>query len=139
MRRPVAVLAVTGALITPSVAVAQSTMAPSSPPAVRPAAPKIHIGPSRLRIGILGRVPVRIRCPGTAVRHCTGMLSLGTGAGKRFLVPAGRSSVVSVKLAPRIRQRVRGGSVRLRVQVSVADAVSATREIDAPLTLLRRR
>ncbi|HEX5910965.1 MAG TPA: hypothetical protein VFY44_10750, partial [Thermoleophilaceae bacterium] len=79
----------------PAPAVAQPPMQPppapsSSPlqPAVRPAAPKsagpkVRIGPARLRIGILGRVPVRIRCPRTAVRHCTGVLSLGAGTRAR--------------------------------------------------------
>jgi len=128
----------------PAPAVSQAPLAAPAPvpparPAVRrkAAGPKVTIGPRRVKVGRNGVATLRVRCSAKAVRRCTGTLTIN-GKRIRISIRSGNTKVVRVKVARRVRNRLKARSVRLQASVKVADQSSAAAVTRRTLTFVAK-
>ncbi|HYI35774.1 MAG TPA: calcium-binding protein [Thermoleophilaceae bacterium] len=113
---------------------------PAAKPAVRrkkAAGPKVTIGPKRVKVGRNGVATLRVRCSARAVRRCTGTLTVN-GKRIRISIRSGKTKVIRVKVARRLRNRLKGHSVKIRASVRVTDQSSAAAVTRRTLTFLAK-
>jgi hypothetical protein len=104
--------------------------------------PLVRIGPAQLRLDRRGRAPLRVGCPESAAQLCAGTLSLRGKArsyGSRgFSIATGRTAIVRVRPARRLRRALAREPVRVRAVANVRDAASIPRESRRTVTLIAR-
>jgi hypothetical protein len=114
-------------------------------PATDVTAPRVTVGPKRVRASRSGRVALRIRCPRGEIR-CTVRLQLKSGrrtvASARLAVAGGRTRTVRVRLTASARRTLaRRAPLRVSAVARATDAAgnSATRQTTIAIQAPRRR
>lgn len=110
-----------------------------------PAGPLVSIGPSRLRLDRRGYARLRVSCPATANLRCSGTLGLtrtrrgraSTLGSRRFSIATGRTGMVRIQIARRLRRAIGRRGVRATALASAHDAVSSARTSKRSVRILR--
>jgi Ca2+-binding RTX toxin-like protein len=108
------------------------------------AAPAVGIGPKRARIDKQGRVKLTLHCWATAVKRCTGTLTLQRATGeahslgsRRFTVASADTATVRVRLDRRARRAIASKKLRVRAITRSRDGAGHKWTSKRTLTLVR--